>query len=353
VRSPGEYTTAEVAVFGVPRSTVYLNAAPERSISTSSFDARKRREERAMRPVLQRVALLVVGGLLAASLVAGCGSSAHGHGVPRPVRARVTKRAIPASAGKGAVLGRGAALPSKRQQERVLDAAYKRMVDHYPKTLDTPGPRDVVDYGIGKLWSQGIDGAGRTIAVIEGWDDPSIAKGVAGFDKGLGLPNPRITRLFPSGDHKLPAKCPPAMVKLGDASCQVWEGELVLDVYSAHLMAPYANIVISATPADSEITEDAASQVAPPEMMQAVEAISRHHLANVISISDGTGEASYSHGRNEVTAQNPGELTAAGAGIPVVASTGDCGAAMATPAGQCEKTPGTQAWDDSSWTLAV
>jgi hypothetical protein len=35
-------------------------------------------------------------------------------------------------------------------------------------------------------------------------------------------------------------------------------------VLSAHLMAPYAKIVISVTPADSQITDDAASQVAPP-----------------------------------------------------------------------------------------
>ncbi len=39
-------------------------------------------------------------------------------------------------------------------------------------------------------------------------------------------------------------------------------------------MAPYAKILITVAPADSEITDDAASQVAPPEMMQAVEYVS-------------------------------------------------------------------------------
>ena len=42
---------------------------------------------------------------------------------------------------------------------------------------------------------------------------------------------------------------------------------------AAHLIAPYAKIVISATPADTQVTDDAASQVAPPEMMKAVEFI--------------------------------------------------------------------------------
>lgn len=60
---------------------------------------------------------------------------------------------------------------------------------------------------------------------------------------------------------------------------------------AAHLIAPYAKILITATPADSEIADDAASQVAPPEMMQALETIAHHHLADVISISDGTAES--------------------------------------------------------------
>lgn len=279
-----------------------------------------------MHPTVRSAVSVVVCGLL----VAGCGGVTSGAAAHRPT------------------------LSSKREQEKVLDSAYARMLDHYPKRLETPGPRDVVDYGIGKLWSQGIDGAGSTIALIEAWGEPSIGRYVADFDKNLGLPNAQITTIFPSGRHKLPAQCPPAMVKLGGyADCQGSTGELVLDVDSAHLIAPYAKIVIAVAPPDSEITEDAASQVAPPEMMQAVEAISRHHLANVVSISVGTGEASYSHGRDEVTAQDPGELTAAAAGIPVVAATGDCGAAMATPRGHCEKTPQTGAWDDSPWTLAV
>jgi hypothetical protein len=251
-----------------------------------------------------------------------------------------------------------ASSPGRQQRINVLTAALRTMQRTFSKhRFDTPGPQDIIDYQIGDLWKHDIDGFGTTVAVIEGWDDPNVSKVVAGFDKTYGLPNPQITTVFPSGP--LPRKCPPGMVKLGSyGSCDAWKGELELDVISAHLMAPYAKIVISATPADSEITDDAASQVAPPEMMRALEYLSSRHLANAISISDGTGESTYSHGREEITAQDPGELAAAAAGIPVTVATGDCGVVqnLAVANNQCgntSATPDTAAWDDSGWVTAV
>jgi hypothetical protein len=109
------------------------------------------------------------------------------------------------------------------------------------------------------------------------------------------------------------------------------------------------------TPADTQITDDAASQVAPPEMMEALEDISTHHLANAISISDGNGEATYSHGGEEITAQDPGELAAATAGIPVTVAAGDCAVVQSLPVanGPCAKYPDTGTWDDSPWVTAV
>ncbi|MBW0010676.1 MAG: S8 family serine peptidase, partial [Pseudonocardiales bacterium] len=102
----------------------------------------------------------------------------------------------------------------------------------------------------------------------------------------------------------------------------------------------------------------AASQVAPPEMMQALEYIGANHLADAISISDGTGEGTYSYGKAEITAQDPGLLSAAAAGIPVVVATGDCGvvqnlATASTQCGDTGTTPDTATWDDSPWATAV
>lgn len=252
--------------------------------------------------------------------------------------------------------------PSKSQRIQVLTRALTLMRrDYGTYRLETPGPEDVLDYQVGDLWKRGIDGTGTTIAVIEAWKgSPLIAKFMASRDKQLGLPNPQIKTIYPTGRHRLPATCPPGEAKLGDyGSCGAWEAEALEDVVSAHMLAPYAKILIVIAPPDSEITDDAASQVAPPEFMQAVEYVSVHHLANVISISDDQAESTYSHGPEEIRAQDPGELTAAANGIPVLVATGDCGAAqrLAVGGGGC---PGlittrraTGAWDDSPWVTAV
>jgi subtilase family serine protease len=92
--------------------------------------------------------------------------------------------------------------------------------------------------------------------------------------------------------------------------------------------------------------------------MKAVEYVAQRHLANVISISDGTGESSYNHGVPEILAQDPGELAAAAAGIPLLVGTGDCGVVQNLPVAnsQCEDTttfPETAVWDDSPWVTAV
>jgi len=249
-------------------------------------------------------------------------------------------------------------LPSKKQQIKVLAAVLRKMHKNYASfAQDTPGPQDIFDYGIGPLWLKGIDGAGTTIAVMEGWNDPNIAKVVAGFDQTFGLPNPHIKTIYPAG--ALPKTCPAGMVALESyGSCSAWAGELELDVISAHLIAPYAKILISATPADTQETDDAASQVAMPEIMKGVEVIAAKHLANVISISDGNGESTYSAGAEEITAQSPGELAAAAAGIPVLVGTGDCGVVQNLPVansqcGNASGQPDTAAWDDSPWVTAV
>jgi subtilase family serine protease len=266
-----------------------------------------------------------------------------------------TQNAQAAPAGSASSTGAVAADPA---HIAVLKAALQNMQDNYAKFANfTPGPQDILDYNIGNLWLNGIDGTGTTVAVIEGWDDPGVAAFVHTRDVRYGLPDPVIQTIYPSGP--LPAQCPAGMVALGSyGSCDAWVGELRLDVLTVHLIAPYAKIVISATPADSEITDDAASNVAPPEMMRALEYISANHIANAISISDGTGEGTYSFGNVQIHANDPGPLSAAAAGIPVLNATGDCGVVqnLAVANAQCGNTsagPQTATWDDSPWVTAV
>jgi subtilase family serine protease len=302
------------------------------------------------------LAIVVGSGAAAGTASAGAKPAVP----PGTAYSRITGRPILGSSPAGISNSAAAPTPTppRKQQIRVLKRVLHVMQKNYAKYAnETPGPQDIMDYGIGSLWLKGIDGAGTTVAVIEGWKDSHIAAQVAGFDKQFGLPNPKIKTIYPAGP--LPKKCPAGMVKLGSyGSCSAWQGELTLDVISAHLIAPYAKIIISATPADSEINADAAQQVAPPEMMKALEVISAQHLANSISISDGTGETTYSNGREEILAQNPGELAAAAAGIPVLNATGDCGVVqnLAVANGQCEDVssgPDTATWDDSPWNTGV
>lgn len=238
-----------------------------------------------------------------------------------------------------------------------LTNALNNMKQHFATMLELPGPVDVLDYDIGDLWTKGIDGTGTTVALVEGWDDPNIGTAMTRFDHQFGLPDPDIRTIYPAG--RLPPQCPPGMVALGTyGSCDAWAVELELDVEAVHLVAPYARILLAVAPADSEITDDAASQVAPPEMMRAVADISAGHLADVVSISDGSGESTYGGGAAEIHAQDPGELAAAAAGIPLVVGTGDCGPVqnLAVASDQCgdvSTKPDTAVWDDSPWVTAL
>jgi subtilase family serine protease len=315
-----------------------------------------------MRSAVLRRALPVTAAALMAALAlpsAQAGTAGAGPGGGHPLRARITGAPIPGTSTTAAAAPAATGgLPSKQDQIKVLKAVLAKMKRNYAQyTQFIPGPADIFDYNVGALWRQGIDGAGTTIAVLEGWHYLDIYRQVAGFDKVFGLPNPQIQTIYPAGP--LPARCPAGMVRLQSyGSCNAWKNELTLDVIAAHLVAPYAKIIISATPADTEIAGDPAENVAMPEIMKGVEFISSHHLADVMSISDGTGETTYPAGQAQITSQGAAELTAAANGVPVLVATGDCGVVqnLAVANAQCSNTsptPDTAAWDDSPWITAV
>ena len=312
-----------------------------------------------MRALFRRTLPITAAALMAAFLLPSAQAGTAGR-AGHPLRARITGAVIPGTSTTApAAPATGSGLPTKQNRIKVLTAALAKMKRNYAQFAgSTPGPADIFDYNIGALWRQGIDGAGTTIAVMEGWHYLDIYRQVAGFDKVFGLPDPpQIQTIYPAGP--LPASCPRGMLRLQSyGSCNAWKNELTLDVIAAHLIAPYAKIIISATPADTEITGDPAENVAMPEIMKGVEYIASNHLADVMSISDGTGETSYPAGPAQITSQNAAELTAAANGVPVLVATGDCGVVqnLAVANGQCQHTsptPDTAAWDDSPWVTAV
>lgn len=315
--------------------------------------------KRPRRRTLSAAFALVVSALGAAPAMAARTASTHGQLVSAHLSMGPPCRAAsgPTDASTGAVRCSTAAI---QKQVDVLTTTLRYWRANYATTRSLrrhPGPVDVFDYDIAPLWTEGIDGNGTTVALVEGWNDPTIATSMAAFDSAMHLPPAAVTTIYPNGP--LPPTCPAGMVALGSyGSCRAWEGELLLDVAAVHVIAPYARIVISATPADSQVADDAAAQVAPPELMKAVEVISAEHLANVISISDGTSETTYAYGPSTLAAQDAAELTAAARGVPLLVATGDCGVVqnLAQASSQCgatSTTPKTGAWDDSPWVTAV
>src|SRR5262250_3583193 len=174
----------------------------------------------------RRTLPITAAALMAAFLLPWAQAGAAGP-AGHPLRARTTGAVIPAtSTTTPAPHAAASGLPSKQDQIKVLKAVLTKMQQNFAQfAWITPGPADIFGYNIGALWRQGIDGAGTTIAVMEGWHFPDIARQVAAFDKQFGLPNPRIQTIYPAGP--LPAKCPAGMVKLQSyGSCNAWQNEL-------------------------------------------------------------------------------------------------------------------------------
>lgn len=243
-------------------------------------------------------------------------------------------------------------------------ATLKTALDNIKKNIAAGKPgwgamdlRDIFSYKVDQLWTQGIDGFGTSVAVMEGWDLAGIQDTIDKLDDTVGLPHTTVETIYPNGP--LPPQCPPGMVALHNyGSCDAWGGELRLDVEAVHLMAPYAKIIISATPSDSEVVGDSSSEVAMPEIVKGLQYIAAHKLANTASISDGSSETDYSHGAQEIRAQDPGILAAAAAGIPIAVSSGDCGVTqnLSTATSQCQAPspgPAVATWDDNPFTIAL
>jgi subtilase family serine protease len=79
----------------------------------------------------------------------------------------------------------------------------------------------------------GLAGQGETIAIVDPFDDPTIAGDLKQFDRQFGLPDPTLTVVNQTGGSALPAK--------GNSN---QTSEVALDVEWAHAMAPAAKILL-------------------------------------------------------------------------------------------------------------
>lgn len=176
------------------------------------------------------------------------------------------------------------------------------------------GKQLLTAYNLAPLFRRGITGAGQTIMVVDGYDDPYLQQVLNTYDRAMGLPNTTV-KVDKFGN--VPPYDPTS------ADQQGWAGETELDVEMAHLYAPGAKIVVAAAGTDASGVVDF------PQLMAAVKgAVSAG--ASVISMSWGGFEQDYysaQTGYKSLTDLRGPLEDAVDHHVTLVAATGDTGAA--------------------------
>lgn len=189
-------------------------------------------------------------------------------------------------------------------QERVakLDAAMATL------------PTESKLYNATKLWNAGITGAGTSVATLVSFGDDKAKAVLDAYSAAHGLPPANLDVISPSGP--VPACTDPGV---DTATCQGWGGETDLDITMMHAMAPNAKIIIAATP-----VAETQGFTGLPEMMNAVDYMTEHKTADIISMSFGTTEENFPSFES-IKTLDPALKRASKAGVTLVASSGDDG----------------------------
>ena len=157
-----------------------------------------------------------------------------------------------------------------------------------------------------------LDGTGQTILIVDAYGSPTIQSDLILFDTTFGVPPP------PSFTIYCPEGCPPFNPndKLHDVAG--WSVETSLDVEYAHAMAPGADIVLVV----------AASSTGDSINVAEAKAIAKYP-GSIMSQSFGAGEFGINGNKAQVLQAHKNYVAAQAAGITVLASAGDDGAADA------------------------
>ncbi len=186
-------------------------------------------------------------------------------------------------------------------------------------------------YNYASLLANGNQGQGITIAVIDSFGSATIANDLNVFNNAFGLPHmcgepgvactsgmPTFSVLAVQGS---PAPNPPPPNNgTGQENHNLWALEVSLDVEWAHATAPLANILLVTTP-----TAETLGVQGFPQMMNAIQYVVDNHLADVISMSLGAGEASFQNGFAALLQFRQAFVDAQANHVTVLASSGDGG----------------------------
>jgi len=181
--------------------------------------------------------------------------------------------------------------------------------------MNTSGPTGTTPmqvrhaYGIDNIQFAGGtiagDGAGTTIAIVDAYDDPTIANDLHQFDLAYGLPDPpSFTKINQNG---VAGSYPSA-----DSG---WAGEIALDVEWAHAVAPGAKILL--------VEANSASDA---DLYAAVDTARNYTNVVVVSMSWGGKESSSEIGDDFHFTTPSGH-----GGVTFLVSSGDAGAPAEYP----------------------
>jgi subtilase family serine protease len=189
-------------------------------------------------------------------------------------------------------------------------------------------------YNLTSLYSQGVDGTGATIVIVDSFGSPTIVNDLAVFDQEFGLPAPPSFKIIrPAG------AVPP--YQASNSQMFSWAGETSLDVEYAHAVAPGASILLVETPiAETE------GVTGFPQIVQAEEYVINHDLGDVISQSFGATELTFPS-EAAVEALRGAYVDANRHHITVLSASGDDGAAGLGLDGQTFFTRPVTSWPAS------
>ncbi|HEX2432915.1 MAG TPA: hypothetical protein VHI55_03100, partial [Gaiellaceae bacterium] len=186
-------------------------------------------------------------------------------------------------------------------------------------------------YNVGPLHSQGWNGKGITIAIVDSYGSDTMAHDLHVFNQAFGLQPmcgeegvtcapgmPKFSELAINGS---PATKPQPGNGTHQEDKSAWALEVALDVETSHAIAPMANILL----VHSNNAETLGVQGF-PNMMKAEDYVVSNHLAQVISQSFASAEDAF-NGTASLENLRYAFKNAAANGVTVLGSSGDGGTA--------------------------
>jgi len=166
-------------------------------------------------------------------------------------------------------------------------------------------------YGYSNLLASGINGAGKTIVIIDAYDNPYLQNDLNIQNSTFSLPNVTLHKVMMPG---VPPFDPNDDNQIG------WGEEETLDVLWSHAMAPGAGITL----VEAKSNDDT-------DILAATKYAVDHHLGDVISQSFGEAETCVDP--SVLTQEHAVFQAAVNKGMTLFASSGDSGAAQFNCAG--------------------